>query len=296
MKLRIKNKHHLILGDCMNILPTLDNDYFDLAIIDPPYWKVIGEKWDYLWRTENDYVEWCRNWLTEVYSKLRIGGTCYLFGYFRILALLIPTIQDLGFEVRQQIIINKGMKSVAGRATKNYKMLPTTTESILFLTKDNKAFTKDFLLEHQKKLKLKSKEINDFLGVKSNGGGMWSIYTGKNVCAQFPTKEIWNKLQDVLKFSLPYEKIAQTFNPIMGLTDVWEDIDFYKEKRIHPTQKPLDLINRLILLSSNEQDKVLDLFSGSGTTLISCEKNNRISTSIESNEDYFQMIVDRIKS
>ena len=36
------------------------------------------------------------------------------------------------------------------------------------------------------------------LGVKSNGGGMWSIYTGKNICEQFPTKEIWTKLEDIL--------------------------------------------------------------------------------------------------
>lgn len=296
METLINNKHRLILGDCVDILPTLNDEFFDLAIIDPPYWKVVGEKWDYLWRTEDDYIAWCRKWLSEVYDKLRIGGSCYLFGYFRILALLIPTIQDLGFDVRQQIVINKGIKSVAGRATKNYKMLPTTTESILFLVKDNKAFTKDFLLHHQKRLKLKSKEINDFLGVKSNGGGMWSIYTGKNVCAQFPTKELWDKLQNILQFSLEYEKIAQTFNPIMGLTDVWDDIDFYKEKRFHPTQKPLKLIDRLILLSSDEQDKVLDLFSGSGTTLISCEKNNRIATSIEFNEDCFKKIIVRAKS
>ena len=40
-------------------------------------------------------------------------------------------------------------------------------------------------------------------------------------------------------FDLPYEKIAQTFNAQMGFTDVWRDIDFYEEKRYHPTQKPI---------------------------------------------------------
>lgn len=189
METLINNKHRLILGDCVDILPTLNDEFFDLAIIDPPYWKVVGEKWDYLWRTEDDYIAWCRKWLSEVYDKLRIGGSCYLFGYFRILALLIPTIQDLGFDVRQQIVIDKGIKSVAGRATKNYKMLPTTTESILFLVKALLSFTKDFLLDHQKRLKLKSKEINDFLGVKSNGGGMWSIYTGKTFAPNFRLKK-----------------------------------------------------------------------------------------------------------
>ena len=43
-----------------------------------------------------------------------------------------------------------------------------------------------------------AKEINEMLGVKSNGGGMWSIYTGKNVCKQLPTEELWGKLQKIL--------------------------------------------------------------------------------------------------
>lgn len=54
--------------------------------------------------------------------------------------------------------------------------------------------------------------VNGALGVKSNGGGMWSIYTGNNICEQFPTKELWEKLQKVLNFELDYTKIAQTYN------------------------------------------------------------------------------------
>ena len=71
METLINNKHRLILGDCIDILPTLDDEFFDLAIIDPTYWKVVGEKWDYLWRTEEDYIAWCRKWLSEVYDKNR---------------------------------------------------------------------------------------------------------------------------------------------------------------------------------------------------------------------------------
>ena len=41
----------------------------------------------------------------------------------------------------------------------------------------------------------------------------------------------------------------------MGLTDVWDDVNFYEEKdRIHPTQKPQKLLARLILASSDEDD------------------------------------------
>ena len=153
----------------------------DLVIADPPYWKVVGEKWDYQWRTEADYVAWCETWLQGVYDKLRIGGSFYLFGYFRMLALLVPVLQKIGFSLRQQIIIDKGIKAVAGRATKNYRMFPNTTESVLFLVKDNKEFSRQLLKGRQKALGLTAKAINEALGVKSNGGGMWSIYTGKNI-------------------------------------------------------------------------------------------------------------------
>ena len=289
------DKHNIILGDCIEKLKSVSDNYFDLVVADPPYWKVIGEKWDYQWRTEEDYLDWCKKWLKEVYRTLRIGGTFYLFGYFRMLVFLVPILQDMGFELRQQIVINKGMKAVAGRATKKYKMFPNVTESVLFLVKDNKKYAKQLLLDQQKKLGLKSKEINEALGVKSNGGGMWSIYTGKNVCEQFPTKELWEKLESILKFHIPYEQIAQIYNAEMGITDVWDDIDFYSEKRIHPTQKPLPLIERLIKVSSNKGDKVLDPFAGSGSTLIACENLNRIATVIELDKEYFDKMNDRFE-
>ena len=126
--------------------------------------------------------------------------------------------------------------------------------------------------------------------MKSNGGGMWSIYTGKNICEQFPTRELWDRLQEVLQFQFDYDKIVQTFNPQMGLNDVWNDIDFYREKRYHPTQKPLKLIRRLIAASSNEGNTVLDPFAGCGTTAIASEQMNRCSFSIEVNGHYIDTI------
>lgn len=283
----------LYAGDCIQVLESNDVPEMDLIIADPPYWKVIGEKWDYLWRTEEDYIEWSRKWISAVYKKLRIGGTCYLFGYFRMLALLLPILKEIGFSLRQQIIIDKGIKAIAGRATKNYKMFPCVTESILLLTKSNIKFSRHLLKERQKAMGLTSKDINEKLGVKANGGGMWSIYTGKNICEQFPTRKVWSKLQEILQFDFPYDKIAQTFNPQMGNTDVWTDIDFYSEKRYHPTQKPLKLIERLIKTSSNVGDFIIDPFGGGGSTLISAERLQRKSYTIEMDEHYIRAIRQR---
>lgn len=284
----------IICGDCINIMADMPDNYFDLIIADPPYWKVIGQKWDYKWRIEEDYIEWCNKWFKQVFRILRYGGTFYLFGYFRMLSLLVSNLIEFGFDLRQQIIINKGIQAIAGRATKNYKIYPNVTESILFLTKKNILYSRTLLKKRQKELGLTSKQINDMLGVKSNGGGMWSIYTGNNICEQFPTKELWDKLKYILKFDIEYEKVAQTFNTEMGITDVWDDISFISEKRYHPTQKPNKLIKRLIKVSSNENDKVLDPFAGSGATYIACKDLNRIPTTIEIDKNYIDIINKRI--
>lgn len=282
-------------ADCIEKMQSFEENSVDLVVADPPYWKVVGEKWDYQWKTERDYVEWSLKWIKEVSRILRIGGTFYCFGYFRTLALLVPHLDDMGLELRQQIILDKGMRAVSGRATKKYKIFPNVTESILFIIKDNKQFVKPFLKERQKALGLTAKQINEALGVKSNGGGMWSIYTGKNVCEQFPTEELWNKLSSILDFEMPYNKVAQTFNPQLGYTDVWTDIDFYKEKHLHPTQKPLKLIKRLIEASSNEGDIVLDPFSGAGSTQLSSIQLKRHYIGIELDEGYYKIGLDRIK-
>ncbi len=287
-------RQDVILGDCIKEMQNIKDEKIDLIIADPPYWKVIGQSWDYEWRTEDDYIEWSLKWIEQAARVLRKGGSFYMFGYFRTLALIVPYLQKLGLELRQQIIIDKGMQAVSGRATKNYKIFPNVTESILFIIKDSKPFIKEFLKSRQKELGLSSKEINERLGVKSNGGGMWSIYTGVNVCEQVPTQELWEKLQKVLRFDLSYEKIAQVYNAQMGLTDVWRDINFYSEKRYHPTQKPLKLIQRLIIASSRKKDLILDPFVGSGSTAIAAAMLDRNFIAIEKDKKFYRHTNERL--
>ena len=283
--------------DCVQGLKErIPDSSVDLVIADPPYFKVVGEKWDYKWRVEEDYIIWCDKWFKEVSRVLRLGGTFYLFGYFRTLAYLLPLLEKHGLKLRQQIILNKGMKAVSGRATKNYKQYPCVTESILFLIKDPIPFSRAYLKSKQKESGISSKEINEQLGVKSNGGGMWSIYTGKNICEQLPTEDQWEKLSAILNFDYPYDKLKITFNTEMGITDVWDDIDFYAERkiRIHPTQKPLNLIERLVRVSSNENDVVLDPFMGAGTTAVASILNKRNYIGFEIDTEYYNSSEKRI--
>lgn len=64
----------------------------------------------------------------------------------------------------------------------------------------------------------------------------------------------------------------------------------------HPCEKPIDLLETLILNSSNENDIVLDCFMGSGSTGVACRNTNRRFIGIELDEKYFNIAKDRIKN
>ena len=71
----------------------IDEESIDLIIADPPYFKVIGEKWDYLWRTEEDYLEWSEKWI--VLDPFMGGGSTAL-------ACINNKRNYIGFEIEQE--------------------------------------------------------------------------------------------------------------------------------------------------------------------------------------------------
>lgn len=81
--------------------------------------------------------------------------------------------------------------------------------------------------------------------------------------------------------------------------DIWSIARIHAqdpERQNHPTQKPLDIINRIILASSPQNGLVLDPFMGTGTTAISALNNGRNYCGFEINEEYYQNILHRIQS
>lgn len=67
------------------------------------------------------------------------------------------------------------------------------------------------------------------------------------------------------------------------------------QERIHPTQKPLPLIEKFVELFSNEGDLIFDPFAGSATTLIAANTLNRKIIACENNEEYYRLAADRMK-
>ena len=79
--------------------------------------------------------------------------------------------------------------------------------------------------------------------------------------------------------------------------DIRTEMGFVKEgceeKTNHSTQKPVECMLRPILNNSNNNDKIYDPFSGSGSTLIACEKTNRSCYALELNPLYIDVIIKR---
>lgn len=69
-----------------------------------------------------------------------------------------------------------------------------------------------------------------------------------------------------------------------------------KEKFKHPTIKPLNLVERHIKHTTQENDIVLDCFCGSGTTCVACKNTNRRYIGIELNSKWHKVAVDRLNN
>jgi site-specific DNA-methyltransferase (adenine-specific) len=78
------------------------------------------------------------------------------------------------------------------------------------------------------------------------------------------------------------------------LNDIPVVTNMSKEKFVHPTQKPVALLEYLIKTYTNENETVLDFTMGSGSTGVACKNLNRNFIGIELDEHYFKIASERI--
>ena len=76
-------------------------------------------------------------------------------------------------------------------------------------------------------------------------------------------------------------------------SDIWKMSRGATGEYVHPTQKPVELIEKALENSSKSGDTILDVFGGSGSTLIACEKTNRQARLMELDPKYVDVIVKR---
>lgn len=92
-------------------------------------------------------------------------------------------------------------------------------------------------------------------------------------------------------------QIGKQYEAFTGFpNDVLEFKSITGKSCLHPTQKPVDLLEYLIRTYTNENDLVLDFTMGSGSTGVACVNTNRRFIGIEIDEKYFNIAKDRIEA
>lgn len=119
-----------------------------------------------------------------------------------------------------------------------------------------------------------------------------SVVSNKAILIKVGKSIISIKKADRTQWELYDLNDKSQFISIQWDTDVWE-IEKTKINDLHPTMKPVALVERAIRNSTSKWDFVMDLFGGSGTTLIACEKMWRICHMMEYEPVHIQTIIRR---
>lgn len=246
--------------DVIAYLKGLPDETVDLAIIDPPYNLDKGD-WD-SFKTQKDFLNFTRNYLSLVYKKLKKTGSLYIFNTAYNSAYILNILDtELNMYFQNWIVWYKkdGFSSCKRKFTNNQ-------ETILFFTK-TKNYTFNFNDVREPYSSTSRIEAAKKTGIIKNGKRWFPNSKGK-LCP-----DVW----EYASVRLTKKRNGRT------------------TKQEHPTPKPEKMIERMILASSNKGDLVLDLFSGTGTTAFVAKSTHRHFIGCESNSNYIQIIKDRLK-
>ncbi len=300
-------------GDCMEIMPQIDDKSIDLLVLDPPY-NIGKAKWDKI----KDYIEWCGKWMGECQRVLKDNGSLYLFhnNIEQIVDLMLMIRNNTNFIFKQFIVWNKRFESsklkgymdgyVCVDNLRNYKQM---AEYILFYTFQDETGSnqaaqnafRGYLRDELKKFGI-ANDINKLFwgnGWANSGSNVASHFFGENNQNCLPTPENYRRLQSTGYFQREYEDLRSeyedlryTFNNQKTHHSVWN----YEiaERCDHITPKPVSLIENIIRHSSNQWGLVLDPFAGSGATGVACKNLNRNFILIEKDAKYCDVIRKRL--
>lgn len=103
---------------------------------------------------------------------------------------------------------------------------------------------------------------------------------------------VWNQSWDIVKMEKYLKRMATKFEK--GGSTIWAITR--ESKYQHPTQKPVELISIALKNSSKAQDVIVDLFGGSGSTMVTAHQMRRNCHTLELDPKYVQVMVDRMRA
>jgi adenine-specific DNA-methyltransferase len=290
--------HNLSNKDCLEFLKTLPDNSVDLVLTDPPYFIGFdgGKGWDKQWKTEKEYLDWCRQWTQECIRVLKQQKCLYVWGTTKtdtFLKYKLDILNSHSEMVYQNWII--WSYDWGGRTKDKF---PRKHEDLLMYSKGKEFdfFADQVLVERAVKIDMnterKKKLINKFFDSGISKFTEKDLHSWKKYKYDTYSKEkLTNQLEKLNK-----KEIAFAAGKIP--TDVWNKNNHTTSEEYcnwHPTQKPLELLERVIKAHTKEGDTVLDIFSGSGSTMIACQNTGRKFVGCEIDKEYYEKSKIRFK-
>ena len=310
----------------------MDGKKADLVFTDPPYGMkkekdgVLNDNLNY-----DDLLEFNKKWIPLTFEYLKDMGGWYCWGIDEPLMdiyshILKPLARKNQIVIRNYLTWAK--HTAFGMNSSLMLSYPRETEKCWFVVKganwnnNNAEFFNykyqpvvDYLNEQTQIVGLNAKKLRELTGVQ-----MWSHWFTHSQFTVIPEKH-YKKLQEEYNkdgaFLLSYAELRELIVAVndkkqpdkpyfdltwfddgdIPLTDVWRNsITTIKERENtggHATPKPLKICERGIVTSTKAGEIVLDLFGGSGSTLIACEQLNRKCYMMELDPKYCDVIIKR---
>ena len=252
----------VLTGDCLKVLETLPPRSVDLAFADPPF--NIGYDYDAYDddRPKDDYLGWSEQWLAAVRRVLKPTGSFYVAIGDEHVAELKVRLDALGLTLRNWIVWHY---TFGVSCTRKFNR---SHAHILYYVADRRRFT-----FNADGVRVPSARQTTYADRRANPRG---------------------KLPDDTWVLRPQED-ERCFRPESDTWYVPRVCGTFKERTEHPCQMPEAVLERIIRVSSNPGDLVLDPFAGSGTTLAAAKRLGRRYLGVELSPTYAEDVRRRLE-
>jgi site-specific DNA-methyltransferase (adenine-specific) len=269
-------------GNCLELLDAIYAKYgaagrFDAIFADPPYFlsnggitchagrmvKVDKGDWDKSRGAEENH-NFNLEWLKRCQKVLKPNGTIWVTGTHHVIFSIGFAMQQLGYKILNDIAWEKPNPP----PNLSCRYFTHSTETVLWAAKNEK-----------------SKHVFNYQEMrKVTGKQMKTVWRKEEFEQQSNQENKEEKSGELCSF------VPSLLNPIWTMTAPGSD---EKEHGKHPTQKPVALVERCLLASTNEGDLVLDPFLGGGTTAIAALHIKRGCVGIELDLAYLTLAAKR---
>ena len=280
----------LMQGDCLELLKDIPDGSVDMVLCDLPY-GVTDYEWDRVIDGKKLFAEYKRicKQNANVLLFCQIGFAKYLMD-----STFTSEFSHCLIWVKSNKTRHLSSKNIP---MSQYEMILCFRLNKYSNKKSHKALRDYFMQE----LERSGKTVKEIESVIPNySAHHWFRYSSDY---RIPTKSNYRRLQEVTGcFNRPYAEVKQefqreknnscTYNKVIDSDVLYATLG---EKRVHPTQKPVNLLEQLISTYSNPGQIVLDNCMGSGSTGVACVNTGRKFIGMELDPGYFEVAKQRIE-